>query len=87
MDLLRRFSPIIKLFNQPQNTIKQKLSWWVKIVTGKPQCTYYFGPFASKSEAIASQSGYTEDLIAEQAEEISIEITRGSPQSLTIAQE
>ncbi|MEM7594057.1 MAG: DUF1816 domain-containing protein [Cyanobacteria bacterium P01_A01_bin.83] len=87
MDLLRRFLPIISLFNQPQNTIKRELSWWVKIITGKPQCTYYFGPFLSKSEAIASQSGYTEDLIAEQAEEISIEITQGSPQSLTIIHE
>ncbi|MEM9509780.1 MAG: DUF1816 domain-containing protein [Cyanobacteria bacterium P01_E01_bin.35] len=83
----RRFLLIIQLFFQPKNIIKRKFSWWVKIVTGQPQCTYYFGPFDSQSEAIESQSGYKEDLVAEQAREIRIEIVQGRPKLLTIAEE
>lgn len=37
------------------------LAYWVEIVTHGPQCTYYFGPFLSRSEATIAQSGYIED--------------------------
>lgn len=72
---------------KPANKIKLKIPWWVKITTVKPKCVYYFGPFASQNEAVKSQSGYVEDLKAEKAQEISIEIKQDLPKLLTITEE
>ncbi len=60
------------------------LAWWVKIVTDRPSCTYYFGPFASAAEAKIHKSGYAEDLEDEAAEGIQISIERAKPAQLTI---
>lgn len=62
------------------------LLWWVKIKTARPACTYYFGPFDDRSEAIASQRGYLEDLMAENAQGISIEVKQDRPRILTISE-
>lgn len=74
------------LFKPAQRT-KLKFPWWVKITTAKPKCVYYFGPFDSQNEAVASQSGYLEDLMAENAREIRIEIKQDLPKLLTITEE
>lgn len=60
------------------------MAWWVKIVTKKPDCTYYFGPFASHREAQLSQLGYIEDLEQERPQLIAIEIKQCQPKELTI---
>lgn len=60
------------------------MAWWVKIVTKKPDCTYYFGPFASHREAQLSQLGYIEDLEQERPQMIAIEIKQCQPKELTI---
>ena len=72
---------------EPVVRIKPELPWWVKIITIKPKCVYYFGPFDSQNEAIESQFGYIEDLTKEKARGISIEIQQDRPKSLTIAEE
>lgn len=73
------FDSIIGLkFNQP---------YWVEITTKEPFCIYYFGPFDSYIEAKTMQDGYVEDLVAEQATGISIEIKRCIPTKLTITEE
>lgn len=73
------FDSIIGLkFNQP---------YWVEITTNKPFCIYYFGPFDSYIEAKTMQSGYIEDLVAEKATGISVEIKRCMPTKLTITEE
>lgn len=59
-------------------------AWWVEIVTKKPDCTYYFGPFASHMEAQISQLGYIEDLEQERPKLIAIEIKQCQPTELTI---
>jgi hypothetical protein len=59
------------------------LAWWVEIVTDKPQCTYYFGPFASAKEAEATKAGYLEDLQNEGAQEIRVAVKRCKPENLT----
>jgi hypothetical protein len=59
-------------------------AWWVEIVTKKPDCTYYFGPFASHREAQLSQLGYIEDLERERPKLIAIEIKQCQPKELTI---
>jgi hypothetical protein len=59
-------------------------AWWVEIVTKKPDCTYYFGPFASHREAQLSQLGYIEDLEQERPKLIAIEIKQCQPKELTI---
>lgn len=58
--------------------------WWVEIKTAVPHCTYYFGPFYSIDEAVEHQDGYLEDLIAEGAREITINIKKCRPQILTL---
>ncbi|MGB3491878.1 MAG: DUF1816 domain-containing protein [Elainellaceae cyanobacterium] len=63
------------------------LAWWVEIKTEQPQCTYYFGPFASSSEAEAARGGYVEDLEKENAQGIRVSIRRGKPDQLTIFDE
>jgi hypothetical protein len=59
-------------------------AWWVEIVTKKPDCTYYFGPFVSHREAQLSQLGYLEDLEQERPKLIAIEIKQCQPKELTI---
>lgn len=63
------------------------LAYWVKIETKIPRCTYYFGPFTSKSEAETAKNGYLEDLKAESAQGIQVEIKRCKPSILTIFDE
>ena len=60
-------------------------NWWVEIHTNNPQCTYYFGPFETASEAQALQAGYLEDLRQEQAQIITAEIKQCQPQKLTLS--
>jgi len=60
------------------------LAYWVEIVTNKPQCTYYFGPFLNRAEAKIARSGYIEDLQNEGAREIKVAIGRFKPNNLTI---
>jgi len=61
-----------------------RLAWWVEIVTNKPQCTYYFGPFACFKEAELALPGYTEDLEDEESLGIAVAIKRCQPKDLTI---
>lgn len=64
------------------------LAYWLEITTEKPECTYYFGPFISREEAIAAQSGYLEDLANEGAENIRTSLRRRpTPGELTIYDE
>ncbi len=62
-------------------------SWWVKIVTQTPSCTYYFGPFDSFVEAKLTQSGYIEDLQQEEAKGIAVNILQDKPKTLTICEQ
>lgn len=63
------------------------LAWWIEIVTDKPQCTYYFGPFLAKSDAEAAKGGYIEDLEREGAQGIHCQISRCKPDQLTVFDE
>jgi len=60
------------------------LANWVKISTEKPQCTYYFGPFLTQKEARQEQTGYLDDLLAEEAKGITVQVRRFKPSELTI---
>jgi hypothetical protein len=59
-------------------------NWWVEIVTSKPQCAYYFGPFQNSQEAGEQLPGYLEDLHQEGAEGITAAIKQCHPAKLTI---
>lgn len=63
----------------------RKQPWWVIIDTKIPECTYYFGPFTALEEACASQYGYVEDLLEEQAQGLRVVIKRCQPTTLTVA--
>jgi hypothetical protein len=68
-------------------TIEQEqleMDWWVEILTAKPCCTYYFGPFFSAKEAVLAQPGYVEDLVNEGAQGIAAQIKRYKPRNLNI---
>ncbi|GAB4205530.1 MAG: hypothetical protein Fur006_61720 [Coleofasciculaceae cyanobacterium] len=93
----RTATPNLKLFQAIINTFLENTemfftsylekigqAWWVEIVTKKPDCTYYFGPFASHREAQLSQLGYIEDLERERPKLIAIEIKQCQPKELTI---
>ncbi|MCT7972471.1 DUF1816 domain-containing protein [Laspinema olomoucense] len=62
-------------------------AWWVEIATDNPRCTYYFGPFLSKTEAETAKNGYIEDLEQESAQGISFAIKRCKPSDLTVYEE
>lgn len=62
-------------------------AFWVEVVTAKPNCTYYFGPFLSEQEALAAKSGYIEDLEVEGAQGITATTKRCKPSNLTIFDE
>ncbi len=63
------------------------MAWWVKIITDRPNCTYFFGPFASVADAKLHKSGYVEDLESEAAEGIQVTIERCKPTQMTIDRE
>ena len=60
------------------------LAWWIEIVTDKPQCTYYFGPFACAKSAQKAVLGYIEDLKQESAQVSAVTFKRVQPRHLTI---
>lgn len=62
----------------------QKLSWWIRYDTKKPNVTYYFGPFENFTEATNQSQDYLEDLMSENAQEIMYDIEFGNPHHLTI---
>lgn len=61
--------------------------YWVEITTKQPHCIYYFGPFDNSSEAKSMQHGYVEDLMAEKAVGIDVNVKRCLPTKLTISEE
>jgi hypothetical protein len=61
------------------------LAWWVELKTQTPNCTYYFGPFLSATDAKVAIKGYVEDLEQEGAQGISFDIKRCKPSVLTVA--
>ena len=61
-----------------------KLAWWLQIITHRPYCIYYFGPFDSSKEAELAKGGYIEDLYQEGAEGINAQIRLDNPSELTI---
>lgn len=63
---------------------QMEMDWWVEIITTKPYCTYYFGPFEDTKEAVLVQDGYIEDLVTEGAQGITIQIKWCKPRDLTI---
>ncbi|NET01318.1 MAG: DUF1816 domain-containing protein [Sphaerospermopsis sp. SIO1G2] len=63
------------------------LAWWVEIITQNPSCTYYFGPFISSVDANSASIGYVEDLEAEGAQGIVVNVKRCKPYVLTIAED
>jgi hypothetical protein len=67
---------------------KEKLPYWLRITTKVPKCIYYFGPFDNSLEAKASQAGYIEDLMSENAQGIHVELEQClQPAELTICEE
>jgi hypothetical protein len=63
---------------------RSRLALWVEIVTEKPRCTYYFGPFACTKPAQKAVSGYLEDLKQESAQVVAVNFKRFHPSELTI---
>ena len=61
-----------------------EMNWWVEIVSTKPTCIYYFGPFDHPQQAFVNQNGYIEDLVNEGAQGITVEIKWCKPKELTI---
>lgn len=61
-----------------------EVAWWIKIITQKPKCIYFFGPFASIKEAGLAVPGYFEDFKQEDAQAIAIASKRQQPKELTI---
>ncbi|MGK7878880.1 MAG: DUF1816 domain-containing protein [Crocosphaera sp.] len=59
------------------------LPWWVEIITTRPHCIYYFGPFDNFPEAYGHHKGYVEDLQEEGAQGIIINIKQCQPLVLT----
>lgn len=66
-----------------QDNIDKSVPWWVEISTAQPKCIYYFGPFDSADEAQSYKPGYIEDIQAEGAIGIFVEIKQCYPQLLT----
>ncbi|AFY39634.1 protein of unknown function DUF1816 [[Leptolyngbya] sp. PCC 7376] len=64
------------------------LAYWLEVTTETPECTYYFGPFNNREEAVSAQGGYLEDLANEGAVNIRVNLKRCStPKELTIFDE
>jgi Domain of unknown function (DUF1816) len=62
-------------------------AWWIEISTDLPNITYYFGPFITSTAAESSVPGYIQDLQAEAAQGIRVQLKRCRPTRLTIDHE
>lgn len=60
-----------------------EFGWWVKIITLLPECTYYFGSFASIQEAASALTDYREDSKQEGAKGMMVWIEQCKPEKLT----
>lgn len=74
----------IRPLNEVNGKVNAGLPWWVEILTAKPRCIYYFGPFDTAREAESYQTGYFDDLQEEGAEGITIQVKQCQPTDLTI---
>ena len=80
-------SLVKKLLNVLGVPEPEKIPYWLKITTKVPKCIYYFGPFDSPLEAKTLQAGYIEDIMAEEAQGIHIELEQClPPQDLTVCE-
>ncbi|WP_310488741.1 DUF1816 domain-containing protein [Chamaesiphon sp. VAR_69_metabat_338] len=59
-------------------------AWWIEVLTDRPKCMYYFGPFADLASAKLAVAGYVADLEGESAQGIETQIKRCKPDRLTI---
>jgi hypothetical protein len=59
--------------------------WWIKLHTDQPNCTYYFGPFSSTTQAENAKLGYVQDLETEGAQGITVKVKWCKPKQLTIS--
>ncbi len=66
------------------NQEQPEFGWWLKIVTAKPLCIYYFGVFESQWAAESLKNGYIQDLQEERAKMIEVQIQQCQPKQLTI---
>ena len=66
------------------NQEQPEFGWWLKIVTAKPLCIYYFGVFENQWSAECLKKGYINDLQQEGAEIIEVQIQQCQPKQLTI---
>jgi Domain of unknown function (DUF1816) len=80
--LIEVFTAIVAIWTDILNFWGQ--AWWVEVFTAQPKCTYYFGPFADVTSAVAETTGYIEDLEAESARGILTQVKRCKPDQLTI---
>ena len=69
--------------NKTQRWELAEFGWWIEILTNKPIHKYYFGVFESYRAAESAKPGYIQDLTAEGAEIINIEIEKCQPQPST----
>jgi hypothetical protein len=77
------------LFKNIFTSILETFGWavWIEIATDSPRCTYYFGPFASASDAESAKYGYIEDLESEGSKGLVVMIKRCKPEKLTVYDE
>jgi|GEM_PF-4408154 len=59
-------------------------AWWIKVITHRPDYTYYFGPFESRTMAEERRSGFIEDLQAEGAGIARVNTLFCKPSKLTL---
>lgn len=85
--LFKAFTQSLRVLTNFKVTLPFNLPYWVEITTRQPQCIYYFGPFKDRTEAKKMQHGYIEDLVAEKALGMKVEIKRCLPTNLTIDNE
>jgi hypothetical protein len=73
-------SALFRIFSDTQLS----KSWWVRIQTGNPEYTYYFGPFERRAIAHQKLPGFIQDLRAESAHIIDSSVEWCNPPQLTI---
>lgn len=76
----------MKLFDFHFPFTDSKQPWWIEVQTQMPDCIYYFGPFDSKKEAQLAQMGYIDDLVQEQAQDITVRVKKTCPKRLTVCE-
>lgn len=84
MQPLEKIQTLLKSFFSILEATQSSKFWWIRVVTQRPNYTYYFGPFLDRVTAENKQMGFIEDLTSEDAVIDQVSVLLCEPSAVTV---